>query len=41
VTLEFDLLFLHKIALPMSIEYIYNPDIQDKEQFRLLFGVEF
>jgi len=25
----------------MSIEYIYNPDIQDKEQFRLLFGVEF
>jgi hypothetical protein len=41
IGLEADVLFLHKLPIPMSFEYLYNPDIQDKEQFRLLFGAEF
>ena len=39
--LETDLLFLHKIPVPMTLEYLYNPDIKDKEQFHFLFGVHF
>jgi hypothetical protein len=41
IGLEADLLFLHKISIPMSMEYLYNPDVQDKEQFRFLFGTQF
>jgi hypothetical protein len=41
IGLEADVLFLHKLPIPMSLEYLYNPDVQDKEQFRLLFGAEF
>jgi len=41
IGLEADLLFLHKISIPMSMEYLYNPDVRDSEQFRLLFGGQF
>jgi len=41
IGLEADVLFLHKLPIPMSLEYLYNPDVQDKEQFRLLFGATF
>jgi hypothetical protein len=38
VGLEMDILFLHKLTIPLSFEYLYNPDIQEKEQFRVMFG---
>jgi hypothetical protein len=41
VGVEADLLFLHKIPIPISIEYLYNPDVQDREQFRVLVGGSF
>jgi hypothetical protein len=41
VGLEMDILFLHKLSVPLSFEYLYNPDVQDKEQFRILFGGSF
>ena len=41
IGLEADMLFLHKIPVPISLEYLYNPNIQDTEQFRLLFGASF
>ena len=41
VGLEADLLFIHKLPLPLTFEYIYNPDTQDKEQFRILIGGSF
>ncbi len=41
IGVEADLLFLHKIPLPLSFEYLYNPDIIDREQFRVMFGGSF
>ena len=38
---EFDLLFIHKLEIPLSLEWIYNKDIRDSNQVRLLFGVSF
>jgi len=39
--LEADLLFIHKLPLPIRMEYIYNPDVQNKKQVRVLFGGSF
>lgn len=39
--LELDLLFFHKLQIPLSIEWLYNEDVQNKEQVRVLFGVRF
>jgi hypothetical protein len=39
--LEADLLFLHKLPVPISFEYIYNPDVKEKEQFRVVVGGSF
>ena len=39
--IELDLLFLHKATIPLNIEWIYNEDVQDKEQIRFMFGVAF
>ena len=41
VGLEADLLFIHKLSIPISLEYIYNPDVQDKKILRLLIGGDF
>jgi hypothetical protein len=41
VGLEMDVLFLHKLTIPFSFEYLYNPDVQEKEQFRVIFGGSF
>ncbi len=41
VGLELDLLFLHKATIPLNIEWIYNEDVQDKEQIRFMFGAAF
>jgi hypothetical protein len=41
VGLELDLLFLHNNTIPMSMEWIYNEDMRDREQGRFLFGVNF
>jgi len=41
IGVEADMLFLHKIVVPISMEYLYNPDVQETEQFRLLFGMDF
>jgi len=39
--LETDLLFIHNLTIPLSLEFIYNPDIEDKKQFRVLIGGSF
>ena len=39
--LEADLLFLHKIPVPIAIEYLYNPDVEDDSQIRVVFSGEF
>ena len=39
--LELDLLLFHKLQIPLSIEWLYNADVQDKEQVRVLFGTSF
>jgi len=41
IGVEADLLFLHKLPIPMNLEYLYNPDVKDKAQFRVLFGGSF
>lgn len=41
VGVESDLLFLHKIPIPMTIEYLYNSNIKDSEQIRFLFGIRY
>ena len=41
VGLEADLLFLHTIPIPIRLEYLYNPDVQDREQFRVFVGGSF
>ena len=41
VGVELDLLFLHNNTIPLNIEWIYNTDVRDKEQFRVLFGGSF
>ena len=38
---ELDLLVLHKLQIPLRLEWLYNPDVQEKEQVRMLFGVRF
>ncbi len=35
----FDLLFIHNIPIPMSVEYIYNEDLEDSNSFRLIFDI--
>ncbi|MBU1668219.1 hypothetical protein KKC13_07340 [bacterium] len=39
--LELDLLFLHKLQIPLSVEWLYNADAQDKEYIRVLLGMRF
>jgi len=41
VGVEADLLFLHKMTIPLSLEWLYNENVVDKSQFRLLFGGSF
>ena len=41
VGVEADFLFIHKLPIPLSLEYIYNPDVQDSKQFRFLVGRTF
>ena len=41
VGVELDFLFLHKINIPLNIAWIYNADVQDKEQVKVLFGGKF
>ena len=38
---EFDLLFFHKLGLPLSIEWIHNKDVSDSDKVRLLVGGSF
>jgi hypothetical protein len=38
---EFDWLFFHKITIPMGVEYLYNPDVKDKNQVRVVVGTFF
>ena len=41
VGLEFDLLFMHKFTIPLSIEWIHNKDVLDTNQGRILIGGSF
>ncbi len=41
VGVEADVLLLHKIELPLSIEWLYNPDVEDQKQVRVLIGGSF
>ena len=41
VGIEFDWLFFHNLTLPMGLEYLYNPDIKDKNQVRFVVGAFF
>lgn len=41
VGLESDLLFMHKIPLPISFEWLYNEEVTDPSQFRIFFSGEF
>ena len=38
---EFDLLFLHKIGVPLSVEWIHNRDVVDQNKVRVLIGGSF
>ena len=38
---ESDLLFFHKVPLPLNLELLYNDKVNDDLQFRFLFGVSF
>ena len=38
---EFDLLFLHKMGFPLSVEWIYNRDAFEPNKVRILFGGSF
>ena len=38
---EFDLLFLHKLGLPLSIEWVHNRDVIDQNKVRVLIGGSF
>ena len=38
---EFDLLFLHKLRLPFSVEWIHNQDVLDSDKIRFLIGGSF
>jgi hypothetical protein len=39
--IESDLLFFHKIPLPLSLELLYNDKAKESLQFRFLFGIDF
>ncbi len=41
VGIESDFLLLHKLPIPITFEWMYNEDVQDKSQFRVMFGAEF
>ena len=38
---EFDLLFLHKLGLPLSVEWIHNKDVFEPNKVRFLVGGSF
>ena len=38
---ELDLLFLHNNTIPLNIEWIYNTDVQDREQVKIIFKGSF
>jgi hypothetical protein len=37
----FDLLFFHKVVVPLSIEWVHNKDVLDQDKARLLIGGSF
>ncbi len=37
----FDLLLIHNFPVPMSVEYIHNDDLDDSNNFRLIFDITF
>lgn len=39
--LELEFLLLHKFQIPLSLEWLYNPDVQDQKQVRMLVGASF
>jgi hypothetical protein len=41
VGFEADLLLFHKLSVPLSLEWLYNPNVLDKKQFRVLIGGSF
>ena len=41
VGMEMDLLLFHKVEIPMSLEWLYNKDVQDKQNVKILFGGSF
>ena len=38
---ELDLLFMHKLSVPLSLEWVHNSDVIDQDKFRVLFGGSF
>ncbi len=36
-----DLLYFNTLALPFSMEYLYNPDLKDESNFRVMFDMVF
>jgi len=38
---ELDLLLFHNFTLPLNVEYLYNPDVEDTQQVRFFFGSSF
>lgn len=41
VGMELDLLLFHKLAIPLSLEWIHNKDVLDQEKVRVMFGGSF
>ncbi|SFV60329.1 hypothetical protein MNB_SV-12-348 [hydrothermal vent metagenome] len=41
VGLESDILFFHKLPVPIKFEWLYNEDSKDQTLFRIMFGGEF
>ncbi|NEW61137.1 hypothetical protein GSY74_07570 [Sulfurovum sp. bin170] len=41
IGLESDILFFHKLPVPIKLEWLYNEDSEDKSLFRILLGSEF
>ena len=38
---ELDLLFFNKLEIPLSLEWIHNNDVVERNKYRIFFGVRF
>jgi len=39
--MTFELLLLHKVVAPVTVEWMQNDDLKDPERFRVMFDLQF